>query len=167
MRFRHTQQRDEPIELQMTPMIDIVFQLIAFFIMSFKIVLPEGDFNVKMPLVAPRETASEELSLPPIKVRVTAKENGEPAGLQLNDQPLENFHALRQRIIGLIGDDTGPGSMAESAEVEFDFDYDLKYKYNIEAISAVSGYITPEGKFVTLIEKIKFAPPRAPKSAGS
>ena len=40
------------VEMQMTPMIDIVFQLLTFFIMSFKIVAAEGDFDIKMPLAA-------------------------------------------------------------------------------------------------------------------
>lgn len=40
------------VELMMTPMIDIVFQLLIFFIMSFKIAAQEGDFNIKMPLAA-------------------------------------------------------------------------------------------------------------------
>ncbi|MEM8866338.1 MAG: biopolymer transporter ExbD, partial [Planctomycetota bacterium] len=37
MKIRHTDHRDK-IQLQMTPMIDIVFQLLIFFIMTFKIV---------------------------------------------------------------------------------------------------------------------------------
>ena len=53
MRFReHHVGPEEKIELQMTPMIDIVFQLLVFFIMTFKIVAQEGDFNVKMPLAS-------------------------------------------------------------------------------------------------------------------
>ena len=51
MKIRHADHRDR-ITLQTTPMIDIVFQLLVFFIMSFKIVLPEGDFNIRMPLPA-------------------------------------------------------------------------------------------------------------------
>ena len=39
----------EEIKLNMTAMIDIVFQLLVFFIMTFKIVALEGDFSVKMP----------------------------------------------------------------------------------------------------------------------
>ncbi len=52
MKIRNTH-RPEKIELQMTPMIDIVFQLLIFFIMTFKIVEVEGDFNIKMPASAP------------------------------------------------------------------------------------------------------------------
>ena len=43
--------KDEKIELQMTPMIDIVFQLLVFFIMTFNVVAQEGDFNIRMPAV--------------------------------------------------------------------------------------------------------------------
>ena len=45
--------KDEKVEVQMTPMIDIVFQLLVFFIMTFKIVSLEGDFHVKMPRQQP------------------------------------------------------------------------------------------------------------------
>ena len=38
MKIRNTGGDGEKIELQMTPMIDIVFQLLVFFIMTFKIV---------------------------------------------------------------------------------------------------------------------------------
>ena len=46
MKIRNTEHR-EHIVLQMTPMIDIVFQLLVFFVFTFKIVLPEGDFNIR------------------------------------------------------------------------------------------------------------------------
>ena len=44
-----TTEPDE-IKLNMTAMIDIVFQLLVFFIMTFKVVAMEGDFNIRMPL---------------------------------------------------------------------------------------------------------------------
>ena len=54
MKIRNTDGKGEKIELQMTPMIDIVFQLLVFFIMTFKIVAMEGDFNIRMPAAAPQ-----------------------------------------------------------------------------------------------------------------
>jgi biopolymer transport protein ExbD len=165
MRIRNIASRSDTVELQMTPMIDIVFQMLVFFIMSFKIVLPEGDFNIKMPRAAPREGLPDEMSLPPIQVHLTANQDGQLASLRMNDQALDSFQALRQRIIGLVGDDRGPGSLAESAEVELKCDFNLKYRYVIDAISAISGYVTPEEKVVKLIEKIKFAPPTPPSAA--
>ena len=59
MRIRHVS-APQKIELQMTPMIDIVFQLLVFFVMTFKIAAMEGDFNIKMPAAAPSQGMPDE-----------------------------------------------------------------------------------------------------------
>ena len=151
----------DKVEMQMTPMIDIVFQLLVFFVMSFKIVEVEGDFNIKMPAAAPSEGPVED-TFPPITVRLEADNQGRLAGIRLGSKPLTSFQALHLEIRALIGDDRGPGSFAESAEVELDVDYNLKYEYVVHAITAISGYVDEQGNVVKLIEKLKFAPPKKP-----
>ena len=79
----------------MTPMIDIVFQLLIFFIMTFKIVSLEGDFNIKMPAAAPSEGPPEEDLLPPLRLRLTAGEEGQLNGIQLDDRAFLSFAELR------------------------------------------------------------------------
>ena len=37
-------------KLDMTPMIDVVFQLMIFFMLTLKIVTEEGNFDINMPL---------------------------------------------------------------------------------------------------------------------
>jgi len=159
MKVRNTNRHDDKVELMMTPMIDIVFQLLIFFIMTFKIVAPEGDFNIKMPLAAPSQGIPNPDELPPLQVRLTASDDGKLTGIYLNEAHMSGFGQLRKRIIGLVGDDTGPGSLAESTEIELDCDYKLRFEYTINAITAVSGEVR-NGEIVKLIEKIKFAPPR-------
>lgn len=161
MKVRHNKGGgDDKVELQMTPMIDIVFQLLVFFIMTFKIVSQEGDFNIKMPLAAPAAGAPDELQLPPMKIRLRADGGGMLAGMSLNERGIGTMEALRLEIIGVVGDDRGPGTFQEAAEVELDCDYGLRYEHVIQAITAVSGYIDDTGNVVKLVEKIKFAPPR-------
>ena len=160
MRIRNVGRHREGVELMMTPMVDIVFQLLIFFLMTFKIASAEGDFNVKMPLAAPSQGKPDELQLPPLKVRLTADPGGRIAGIFLGQTPMKDFRQLREQIVGIVGDDTGPGSIADTQEVELDCDYNLDFKHVIDAITAVSGQITPDGEVVKLIEKIKFAPPR-------
>lgn len=149
----------DKIELLMTPMIDIVFQLLAFFIFTLKIVSTEGDFGIKMPLGILQSVADPNM-LPPIKVRIMSSFNGDLAGVQLNERPVESMNDLQNQIIGIIGDQRGPGSIQESAEVELDCDYNLNYEHVIDAITAVSGYKDKSGNVIKLVEKIKFAPPK-------
>ncbi len=164
---------DEKIELQMTPMIDIVFQLLVFFIMTFKIVAMEGDFNIKMPLSAPSEGTPDDRELPPFILRMAANSDGSLRTLRLDQKTLGSgmtspgeaqgaFTLLHNEIISRVGNERGPGSIAETAEVELDCDYNLKYEYVIAAITAVSGKVseTDDETVVKLIEKIKFKPPR-------
>lgn len=160
MKLRGSRRRGgDKIELMMTPMIDIVFQLLTFFIMSFKIASPEGDFFIKMPLAAPSAGVPSDVQLPPIKVRMTAGPGGELVGLYLAERQLTNFAELRNQVRAVVADSAGPGS-ASDAEVELDCDYDLRYEYVIRAITAVSGYVAPDGQIVRMVEKIRFAPPR-------
>ena len=66
MKIRHTTSSgSERIVLQMTPMIDVVFQLLVFFIFTFRIVAQEGDFHVKMPAAAPRTPPEAPSPMPP------------------------------------------------------------------------------------------------------
>ena len=146
----------EKVEQQMTPMIDVVFQLLAFFMFSFKIASQEGDFNVKMPLVGAGTSIEE--TLPPIKVRLTANADGSLARILLGDRNLaRNFGALHQEVMAIVG---GNPQAAENTEIELDCDYGLHYDNVINAITAVSGHLDESGHVVKLIEKIKFAPPR-------
>jgi biopolymer transport protein ExbD len=161
MKIRHVRE-EEKISLQMTPMIDIVFQLLIFFIMTFKIVSLEGDFNIKMPTSAPSEGAPDMDALPPMKLRLTSNDTGQIASIVLNERKFESFDQLHQHILSLLGEETGPGNPLEGAEVEMDCDYGLRYEYVIAAISAVSGERLDKENIVKLIEKIKFSPPRKP-----
>jgi biopolymer transport protein ExbD len=162
MKFRKRQNlREDKIELQMTPMIDIVFQLLVFFIMSFKIVAQEGDFNIKMPLAAPNAGAVDDSLLPPLKLQLRADQAGKLAGIRLNDQDFSDFATLHAHVRGLIGDQSGPGSVGD-AEIEIDCDYQLRYTHAIDAVTAVSGYVDADGNVIKLIDKITFAPPDPP-----
>jgi biopolymer transport protein ExbD len=163
MKFRRARgSGEERIRLHMTPMIDVVFLLLVFFIFTFKIVAQEGDFNIKMPLAAPRDALPDDHQLPPMKVRLEAGIQGELAGLSLNNNSFEDFEQLHNYIIAIIGPERGPGSAQETAQVELDCDYNLRYEYVVRAITAVSGHLDETGRVVELVEKIKLAAPRPP-----
>lgn len=157
MRFADHTRREEVI-IQMTPMIDIVFQLMCFFLFTFRISLPEGDFSIRMPS-AQQGTASTPSESPLLKVRLRAGAEGELAGVQLGDVAIVGdapFYQLQSKIRGLIGDAAGPGSTDQ--EVEIDADFNLKYRYAMNAITAVTGYVDDNGEQHKLIERVRFSP---------
>ncbi len=147
----------EKNELNMTSMIDIVFLLLIFFVMTFKIVEMEGDFSIRMPLDG--EGAVADPTDLPLKLRLRADAQGRLSSMSLNEINLGvNFDQLRSNVVALIG--TGaPAEGEEGPELEIDTDYNLRYAYVIQSITAVSGYKDGD-QVVKLIEKIKFGKPR-------
>ena len=149
----------DKISIDMTPMIDVVFQLMSFFMCTLKIVSPEGDFDIRMPLGVAAAAAPDDQQVPPIRVKLSANPDDALAGITMNGQPVADFEELRKRIVALVGTDTGPNSLAERTEVELDCDYGLKYVNVVRAITSVSGKVQ-DGQIVELIKKIKFTPPK-------
>jgi len=143
------------LELNMTPMIDVCFQLLIFFMLTLKVFATEGDFDIKMPLAAMAEGTPKELENPPIVVRMKADARGRLAEILLTERPLQSFQELREEIKQLC-----TGRDTSTLEVELDCDYVLRYEYVMEAITHVSGYVDQNGNIVKLIEKIKFKPAR-------
>ena len=157
MKIRNREEAQET-QLNMTSMIDIVFLLLIFFVMTFKIVELEGDFSVRMPLAGNDSVAMDSTELP-LKLRMRADERGRLTSISLNEIDLgDDFTQLRGNVISLIGTST-PVEGDDGPEIEIDTDYNLRYEYVIRAITAVGGY-KDGNEVVKLIEKIKFAKPR-------
>ncbi|WP_417384570.1 ExbD/TolR family protein [Gimesia sp.] len=162
MKLRNSGREAEKIEPQMAPMIDVVFQLLIFFMLTLNIVEPEGDFNVNMPITNSSEASDEPLLQTDIKVRLIANEDGSLNNIRVGQNNLGNgpnvFAGLNNEILLYI---IKPGSaISKDMEVELEADYNLHYEYTLKAVSACTGRLDPSGKhIVRYIEKIKFAPP--------
>lgn len=165
MRIRSvTRHGEESTELQMTPMIDVVFLLLIFFVTTFKIVSPEGAFNIRMPRAAFKEGPVRPEALPPVKITLRADQGGRLTGILFGKGPARDFLDLRKKIRATVDDAGGPGSPgAKTIEVELACDYQLRYEYVMDAITAVSGFIDPStGVPIPLVEKVRFSPPQIP-----
>jgi biopolymer transport protein ExbD len=160
MKLRDRARSDEKVELQMTSMIDIVFLLLVFFVMSFEISAQEGDFNVKMPLSNKNAGPPPDQTQLPLKLRLIADGEGRLGEIVLNENLSfgTDWDKLRGYVVGYVGNESGP-SEEGGPEVEIDLDYNLHYIHVIEAITAVTGYRSGDD-IVRLVERIKFAPQR-------
>jgi biopolymer transport protein ExbD len=148
------------IAIDMTPMIDIVFQLLTFFVMTLTIASAEGDFNIQMPLNSRIVGTVCPPQLPPIHLYLQADEAGGCNRVVMNDAEFsgpDRWDRVHQHLAGIVGE----GNLADEAEVELHCDPQLNYEHTIAAITAVSGRVNPaDGQIVKLIDKIKFSPPR-------
>jgi len=157
---RRESQLPDKIHIDMTPMIDVVFQLISFFMFSLKVVSPEGDFDIRMPLGRAANAVVDDQLVPPIRVKLSAGPDGALDGISMNGNPVADFNDLQKKVVSLVGTGRGPDSLADKTEVEMDCDYGLNYANVVRAITAVSGTVQ-DGQIVELIKKIKFTPPKA------
>jgi biopolymer transport protein ExbD len=153
------------VPIDMTPMIDVVFQLLIFFCLTLKIATAEGDFNIKMPLATQPSVAIDPEAAQRFVLEMRADESGRLVELRMGGQSFtggddERWTQLRQFVAGQIGG----GNLAEEPEVTIDCDRHLKYDYVIRAITAISGDVGPDGQIIRLIEKINFAPRRSPQN---
>ena len=146
----------------MTPMIDIVFQLLIFFIMTFKIIAPEGDFNIKMPLNAPSEGLPDDNQLPPMKVRLRATASGRLASIQLGQRTLPDFKALQMQGPRHRGRRPGPRLRGRQhrGRTGLRLPAPLRVRYRRHHRRPPATWRAMGQSIVKLIEKIKFAPPR-------
>ncbi|MFM7034217.1 MAG: ExbD/TolR family protein [Planctomycetia bacterium] len=153
---RRKSELGDKVAVDMTPMIDVVFQLMSFFMCTLKVVTPEGDFDIRMPLGAAAAAPNDQM-VTLIRLKMSAAPNGQLAGLIMNGQPVRDFDDLQVKIVDVVGTARGPDSPAENTEVELDCDYGLDYENVVRAITAVSG-TRKDGQVIELIKKIKFTP---------
>jgi biopolymer transport protein ExbD len=150
MKIRKFAPTDSKVTLEMTPMIDVVFQLLIFFMFTFKIVSVEGEFAITMPAAVQGSAApsSENVTaLPDIDVRLLASENGELAGIRVGEEQVSSMDELTATLQAIVGDDP---QIASDVEMRIDAPPNLKYGAVVGAINAAAR---------VRIQKIKFNPP--------
>jgi len=169
MKVRGTGKKAEKIEPQMAPMIDVVFQLLIFFMLTLKIVAQEGDFNINMPIGQSSSTATD-MDIQTINVHLVANTDGTLGNVLYNNSPLgvgeQAYLKHNDKVRDAVGFRNGK-PLNTDVEVEIKADYNLHYRYTIRAVSACTGTMqkTADGEMQLFryVEKIKFAPPQSPE----
>ncbi len=157
-------------KLQMTSMIDVVFLLLAFFVVTYKTPEIEGDFNIRMPVDAQSTSQPSLDDLSPVTIKLSADANGNLSGIRFGEQKVADMKALRAAVYQYVNQNSttfqdaynglGTPEFRDDLEIELDCDRQLHYRYAMEAITAVTGYLNSNDQIVKMVEKVKFAPPR-------
>jgi biopolymer transport protein ExbD len=140
--------------LDMTPMIDIVFQLLIFFILTLQISQPEGDLELALPLTRGPGQPTVDATLPLVVV-LRSNAGGSLAEVRLGDARLADIDELHQRVERLVADNP---ALSQSGSVDLSCDANLDYEHAIAAVTAVSGSRLADGTIRPLIQKVSFRP---------
>ena len=163
MKFKARESNAEELQLNMTAMIDIVFQLLVFFIMTFKVTAMEADFNIRMPSVSSEPSI---FKIEPVVIEVALKADSDRRLSRIDVEVINSgqgssysgknqYTQLTTFVENVITQESDPSQ--GGVEVEFDIDESLRYAYTVKAIEAVFGKIE-DGKVSKLVENIKFRP---------
>lgn len=148
----------------LTTMIDVVFLLLIFFLLTLRILAPEGEFSLTMP----QEARAAAINSPPppteIRIRLLANEDGTLKELLLGRRNLGNDRRAFQRLNHELFRLVGPAApLSDNLQIEIESDYHLNYEHVLAAVAACTARVDEEtGRTIPYNGKIKFAPPRRP-----
>lgn len=152
MRIEPTAATKNSTELQMTPLIDCIFQILVFLLLTMRITTPEGDFTIRMP---PRGAQASGSTDPSIHVVLRADAAGALASVSLAGRPLTDLTALRTEMERLAVAEAG--EPVRPMEVVVHCDPQLDYRYTIQAITAVSGRRDAHGRVIAFCDRLRLA----------
>jgi biopolymer transport protein ExbD len=106
--------RSQEIEIPITPMLDMAFQLLTFFILTYRPAPSEGQFSMNLlPAQAateitkeqPKEQAtSVDAELRTLKTVLRADEGGKLGEITLADKPVPGMDELKKELEGFVND---------------------------------------------------------------
>ena len=133
----------------MLAMIDVVFLLLIFFVMTFQIVPQEGDFWIDS--APPAATAAPPAESLPLRVHLSAGADGALAGVSFNGQALASLDQLQQELIALK-----EAGVLENSRMSLECDATLKYEHVIDTLDASTAYHDSLGATQPLVSRVSF-----------
>jgi biopolymer transport protein ExbD len=121
VRRRKRKRSQGDVELNLAAMLDMAFQLLTFFILTFKPAPIEGQINMRMPLpqsIMPVDSGQspgkDEQSTDPLKglktlvITLLPDANGQVGTIQIGESQLANKHQLDTRLQEIFGQAGSP-----------------------------------------------------------
>ena len=144
---RHRKKKDKAeVEVQITPMLDMAFQLLTFFILTYRPAPVEGQFSLNLlpaqpvaSLDAPAADPKAEASNAPVALRtlsttIRVGDNGRLGQISIGDNQIQDLKELDVYLKALKKDDTA------FDQVLLQIDGVLTYQDMIDVIDVFSRY---------------------------
>jgi len=140
MRIRNASQREVPRpRLQMASMIDVVFLLLIFFVMTFHVTALEGEFRIASAGARKRSTAPPDVRKTVLRVRLTADQTGSLVEVRLDGRNLRDLQALRSAVNTIVDRGSALGGGRNEFAIQLHADQRLRYQCTIDAMTAIRG----------------------------
>lgn len=158
MRFRS---RPDSMKLQksMSAMIDVVFLLLIFFMLTLQIAEPEGAHAIEPPKGG--GAGPVEMPVSEIRVRLVASEDGQLAEARLGQRSLgggnEAVRRLGQEIQALCFE--ARGIVDDGLLVIIDADESLQFEYSLKALGACQKRRHADGRIESLGTRVRMVSP--------
>ncbi|MGB1125667.1 MAG: ExbD/TolR family protein [Phycisphaeraceae bacterium] len=91
----------ESMQLQMTSMIDVVFLLLIYFVITANFTIDEGTLLATMPGNSSQDRPEDDLD-PPVNIDLTSADDGVTYSIVVNGQRIENATALAGYMINRV-----------------------------------------------------------------
>jgi len=153
MRKRKSRGHEE-VELNVTAMLDMAFQLLAFFVLTFKPSPVEGQLSLRMPVAQPitkveagQKAGSDQNNLNPAQglntlvIAALANPDGEIKQLAVGDSSMGTPEALSRKLAEVLGDPTFGFD-----QVVIQVDSRLRYERLMEVIDVCTRQKLPSGE---------------------
>lgn len=137
---RKLRQNDDA-EMALAPMVDVVFQLLVFFIFAYQIRIMEQFYWVRVPESSPAARSDD---APPLRVRLEAGTDGALAGIVVDDRLWSTWAEFE----AALADRPAAGGEARSALLQSAAG--LKYRHVVRAALALQ----QRGWTVSLLEAV-------------
>lgn len=159
MRFRSSSNNSR-LPKSMSAMIDVVFLLLIFFMLTLQIAAPEGVHAVETPAKkgpGPRP----DLPVSEVRIRLTADADGHLAEIRLGRRSLGNgdeaIERLGQEVQALAFE--ARGIVDGGLPVIIEADAELQFSYSLRALGACQKYRRPDGQLETLQTRVQMVSP--------
>ena len=159
-RRRHRRKNKNGVKLNVTAMLDMAFQLLAFFILTFRAAPIEGHLSLNMPPPIPQtnvettQTVGTEGNSAPalhaLHLFVTSTEAGDVAQVRLESNVIAAGRLTPATLAG-IGRRLGPLFSARNVlydRIQIEVDRNLRYEELLKLIDVCSQQKQPDGKSI-------------------
>jgi biopolymer transport protein ExbD len=139
--------KQDEVELQVTPMLDMAFQLLTFFILTFKSAPTEGQFAmnllpaapaIKMDAAAPPNTDAKNNDVPALLKTMTTQLRANPDGtlgkVTLEELEVDGMDQLKVKLAEILD----PAQKLDFEQALIQADPNLKYEELMKVIDVFS-----------------------------